>query len=817
MIFYTLRLTIRNLFRQNLFTGINIFGLAVGIATSILILLFILDEMSYDSYHEDVDRIFRVEEKIGYKEESSHWAATPGNMGPMLLERYEEIETSIRILPLYNATIMKRGNLYFNEQQMIMADSNLFDLFTWNFIYGDKKSCLDKPGSLVMTESSAMKYFGKTDVVGEELNTNYHHYKVTAVIEDIPANSHFHFNMVAPLSTLGYKFRSNKLSNASAFYTYVRFTEETEIDEFRIKMQDDVMSFFQLDQDSLEQLGITDFYAEILFNPIREIHLNGDAEKEWLWETNTSWNQINMLALTAILLFLIACMNYMNLFTARSLKRAHEVGIRKVLGASRYRIFGHLMIESAVISLFSIFLALGLIELVLPFFNEYIGKELSLSLSGQPFIVPGLFLVLILIAALSGLYPSLYLSKFSPVSTLNQNFYATIRRGSSLWTRRTLVLLQISISVGLIIASLQINRQLNFIEDKDPGFVKENAMVVQFPGGMIYEQFEKLEQQISQIDGVESVGFSSDIPGNRIGILTVKVPDMVYDYPELINPDSLIGMRTMSVDRSIVDALGFNVVEGRDFNFSDISDSTSAFLINESVVEELGLEDPVGKSFEYHYALDTPKMGKIIGVLSDFHYQSMHKEIDPVVLHIQPVYCRYMVVRMADNTEFAQAEKEIKKVWTGLVPNIPFSSEYIQNTYDEMYKYDESLRTIFFYFTFLTLLIASLGLFGLIMYIIEQRMKNLAIRKVLGAGNSSLALSITKEFFLLTIIANIMVWIPVYFLMDEWFSRFAFKVESSWYIYLMALGISIVITFLSVSFVTVRAVKINPSEILKYD
>jgi putative ABC transport system permease protein len=601
----------------------------------------------------------------------------------------------------------------------------------------------------------------------------------------------------------------------STFYSYIRVADQQSLESLVTKANEQVWEIYDIDIEN-DTTGAADNYTpSLIFQPITDIHLNGHAEKEI--EANSNRKYIFIFSSIALFVLIIACINYMNLATARSARRSREVGLRKVLGANKSNIFNQFMAESYIMCIISLFFALIMVELILPAFIQLTGKDLSLNIIGNPALLISLILILLLVGFISGSYPSLFLARLDPMKILRSSATAGKSNKPALLLRRILVVSQFSISVILIIGTITVYRQLNYIQNKSLGFDKELLMVISSPGDRYFDEIRKLKNDLLSNPHVISSALTSLVPGQRIPFLTVSLPDASETKAE--DAESLsegFGMRVMSGDADVLKTLGISMAEGRDFDPDIQQDETEAFIINQAAVEWLELKNALGTKFNYLYGLENPKEGRIIGVCEDFHFASLHTEVEAVMIHIYANYSRYVIVRLqTDNIQ--KTIRELEEAWTLVFPSIPFSYFFLDTYYDNLYKAETNMGTIMSYFALLAIIIACLGLFGLASYITEQRTKEIGIRKILGASMNSIIKTLSVEFMVLVIISNILAWLPAYFLMSNWLDDFAYRTGLPIWTFAAATLTSFLIAFLTISFQSVKAARANPVDAIKYE
>lgn len=815
MIRNILKISIRYLLKQRAYTYINIFGLAFGLATCILIFVFIQNELSYDNFHENAENIVRLEPRYVGLGEDSHWAASEGSLLPALESRFPEIDHSVKIHFNYQPSMVEYEGIVYSEERIMIADSSFFKVFSFKLLEGDPETALSGTGNLILTRDYATKYFGDEPALNKILKVNDDPYKVSGIVENIPDNSHFHFNIAIALDDLRSKWPGVDSPGPSTFYSYIRVSNQQALESLSTKANEQIWEIYGLDVENDTTGVMEDYDASLIFQPITDIHLNGHAEKEI--EPNSDKKYVYIFVSIALFVLLIACINYMNLATARSSRRSREVGLRKVLGAQPVNIFSQFMAESYILCSISMIIALIMVEIILPGFNHMTGKDLSISVSDNLPLLASLIIIVIVVGFISGSYPSLFLAGLNPMKILRAGRSAGKGNKSALYLRRILVISQFTISVILIIGTISVYRQLHYFQNVQLGFQKEQVLVVSIPARGYQDKIITLKNDLKNNPQILSSSLVSVVPGQRVPFLTVALPDADESTAE--SATSLadgFGMRVMSGDAEILTTLGIEMAAGRNFDPDIQQDEQEAFIINEAAAEWLELENPVGTRFNYIYNVETPKAGKIIGVAKNFHYASLHSEVEPVMIHIYNPYNRYLIIRM-QTEEIQKTLHGIEEAWNDVLPSIPFSHFFLDTYYDNLYKTETNVGTIVTYFAMLAIIIACLGLFGLVSYITEQRTKEIGIRKILGASISSIIKAISFEFMVLVLISNILAWIPAYFLMTNWLDDFAYRTSLGIWIFVLASVISFLIAFLTISFQSIKAALANPVEAIKYE
>jgi putative ABC transport system permease protein len=801
-----LKIALRSLWRQKGYSLINLIGLTVSLTTCLLIFLYVQDELTFDDHWQDSERIYRLENRWTGPDYDYHWAATPGIFIFKIGEHYPEVESFVKVCPAEGIFVVNEES--FSEKSGMYADSLFFDVFNFEFLYGSKETAFNDLYSIVLTESLARKYFGDENPVYKGLQyLNWEQFTVTAVIKDVPDNSHFHFDYLVNMDLMRTLWDGTDADRAQCFYSYIKTTDEAATDALREKVKKDSYEIF----DVPEERQSPDHISETIIQPISDIHLKGHAEKEV--EANGNIQDIYIFISVAIFLLVIACINYMNLATARAVRRGREIGIRKVAGAQRRQIIGQFLGESFMMTLLALLLSVAIAYLLLPYFNAFSGKALSMDIVGNLLLIKILLGLLVIGSLLSGMYPAFVMAGFLPVNVLKSNSLSGRSSRSTLILRRVLVITQFAVSVMMIISVLTIKRQLDFIENKDIGFDKENLLVIPL-AGMTDEEYDVVLAELKTVPGIKSVGSIEYLPGERVPFCSVEIPELARMNPERHGDDNgQTWLRTQHVYlEGTFDALGLEMQSGRWFDDDLATDEDDAFILNEAAVASSGIQDPVGKELWYTWNMDPPKKGTIIGVVKDFHYANFKTKIEPLMIHMYNV--TNMIIKFHPEAT-DEVITDIKGIWKESVPQLPFEYYFLDESFDKLHINDIKLGVITTYFAFLALIIACLGLFGLALYMIEQRSKEIAMRKILGSSVPNILLIIFKEFFWLNIIANAIVWYPAFYFMNRWLGNFEYHVDLSIWSFVITFMASFVIIIISVSYKTIRAANTNPVRYLR--
>jgi putative ABC transport system permease protein len=801
------KIALRNLKNYRAYTAINIVGLAVGLACCIAIMLFVSDELSYDRFNSHADRIYRIHFRAFFNGKDLNFAGSAPPLAPTLVRDFPEVLAVTRVAKFSVPAIRYKGKS-FNEERFFLADSTFFDVFTVRFAKGDPKSALVQPNGVVITEEMAEKYFGDEDPMGKIINADRtKDYVVTGVVDGFPRNSHFRFDFLGSLT--GHPGIRDQVWVHPSIYTYALFREGTEPSAFEKKMNDDLRKYIGPQVKAVAGLTFDEFESKgnlIRFNlqPMTSIHLHSHLDYEI--EANSDIAFVYILSAIAVAILLVACINFMNLSTARSERRAKEVGIRKTLGSNRARLIAQFMTESMVLSVFSVLLAMGLIELLLPLFNEISGKQVGLDLLGNARTIPVLGLLAIIVGILAGSYPSFYLSSFTPSRTLNQ---VNRKGGHKSLLRSTLVVSQFVVSIVLLISTLVIYSQLKYIQDRDLGFDRELVVVVRNTD-KLGQRVGSFENELRANSAVLNVTNSSDVPGDQNGNNTFK--------PEGSAVGEARSLRTMQCDYDFANTYRIKMVAGRFFSQMHPSDSM-AVVLNESAVKSLNLSKPIGTNLMVLNGLgaEAPKM-KIVGIMRDFNYQSLHEEVRPLVVGMFPraALGRFMSVRIAPQN-LGRAVSSIQDTWKKYAGDEAFVCNFMDQTLEHQYRADIRTGRLAAMFSILAIFIACLGLLGLAAFMTERRTKEIGIRKVLGASVTEVIALLVATFTKWLLIANIVAWPLAYFAIDKWLQNFAYRTDISLWSFVASGGFALLVALATVSLHAIKAATANPVDALKYE
>jgi len=800
-----LKSAFRNIKRHPFISFINIFGLTVGLTCCLLILTYVINERSYDKYNKNADDIYRVT-RIFYsapKVESLHLSAVAPPFGPLLQTAFSDIKKMTRTLP-NGTTSFKYKEKLFNEQNAFFADRNFFDFFNVPVLKGDGHKGLAEPYSVMLTPAIAKKYFGDADPMNKTviLANNKRGFKVTGIFNPFPANSHMHPDILLSFTTLndntiyGEKQLATNFGN-NAFYTYLMFPKGYNVDHIRSQLPDFLDNYVHL-QGMPGNLKTHNTTA-LTLQKLTDIHLTSHLDDEI--EENGNSTRVYIFSAIALFILLIACINYMNLSTARSTLRAREIGIRKVVGAQRKEIIAQFLSESVLITYVSLLMAFGLTALLLPAVGKMSGLQLDInSLLSTQVLLPVLVLPFA-IGLISGIYPAMFMSSFIPVKVLK----GILKVNTSTFSfRKILVVLQFSISIVLIVATIVVFRQLRYIQDKDLGFSKDHVLTMQYDGSLS-KQFDAFRNDLLKNPNIKEISRSSRIPSGRL------LDDQNASVLEGGSLQPLkVDLKQLSVDPGFIPTFGIEMAAGRNFS-KDIKTDSNKWVINEATVKTLGWKTPenaLNKEIKYGNVT-----GYVIGVMKDFHFESLHQPIIPMLL-LMDQYLNRLSVKI-DGRNVQSSISTIQDTWQKYQPNVPFDYTFLDEKFQKLYDSEQQQGSLFTIFSCIAIFIACLGLFGLSAFTISQRVKEIGVRKVLGASVPQIVIELSKDFLLLVVIAAVIALPIAGFFMHQWLIGFAFRINLSWWMFLLAGVIALIIAFATISFQSVKAALSNPVKSLR--
>ena len=780
-----IKVIIRNLKKNKLFSFINIFGLAIGMACTILILLWVQDELSFDKFNKNADNIYRVVENQYYAGGKLFpVAVTPGPLAKSLKDNYPEIINSTRFN--YSKRTLRYGNNVF-DQEMAFADPAFLKIFTYPLERGNPDDALNEPNSIVMTKETAAKYFGTEDPIGKSIIINDSlNLKVTGILKDIPGNSHLKLEAIIPFEFQKKLGRDLTLWSNNAYYTYVQLQPNALLSDVDAKIKNEIKK---------NNKGST---TDIYLQPLLKIHLYSagkyTADIGGLGNIET----VNIFSLIALIVLFIACINFMNLSTAKAAKRAKEVGMRKVIGAGRFQIIKQFYTESILFALVALIIALLISDLMLNSFNHLAGKEISFGSLGSTTFA-GLIILTVLTGLFAGSYPAIYLSSFLPIKVLKADSQTS--GGGSLF-RKVLVVTQFSLSLILIIGTIIVSKQLNYIKSKDLGFNRENVI-----GFKINENvrlnLETIKNELKQNPKIISVAASNVNPT----YVSNSTSSLNWEGK---NPNDLLLFHFMFTDQDFVKTFKMKMVDGR-FYSKDYGSDTTSIVLNQEAAKVTGMKNPIGKNL----TMWGTKL-KIIGIVKNFNFKPLETKIEPMVIRNAKNLLRTMYVRVKPG-DLPNTVNYIKDVYKKFSPSAPFNYHFLDEDFDNLYKSETRMQTIFGYFAIFAILISCLGLFGLASYIAERRTKEIGIRKVLGANIFNITYLLSLDFTKWVLISNLIAWPIAYYFMNKWLQEFAYRTDISLWVFPLSGLLVLLVALLTVSYQAFKVALINPVKSLKYE
>ena len=800
---------LRNLLRNKSVSFINISGLSVGIACSLLIAAYVVDEANYDDFYKDGELLYRVQLHRTFPGRESWFATSPIPMGGTLSQNMPEVEQATRLFRIFNEVQVSQNRVdNFYETRVLAADSNFFKVFSLPLLRGNKEDALRTPNSVVLTETSANRYFGHTNVVGESLELQDSlNFKVTAVIEDLPKRSHFEFDLLLSFNSFPQVYRNN-FWGAYICYNYVKLKEDATPTSVEEKIPSLVEQYMAPQVEAIVGSKYEDYVAagnvhNYFLLPVRDIHLNSNYQNEI--KPNGSLTNVYFFSLISVLILMIACFNFMNLSTAASVKRAKEVGMRKVLGSQKKWLIIQFITESVVLTTVSSIIAGIFFFYALPFFNDLAGKNISPFDFSWAIAIPILILLILFVGLFAGSYPAFFISSFSTLNILKGGLKL---RNSRFSLRNILVVAQFAVSIFLVIATLLIFRQTNHMRDQRLGFDKEKILVIERANSL-----SNVEQFMNSLKGnsaVSEVSATAHVPGRLLGGGTFEAIGIPATERFLF--------RAMNVDYDFADAYGLKLKSGRFFDHNLQSD-TASIVINEATAKMVGWDDPIGKEV-------LPTAGnrrKVIGVVEDFNFASLHEKITPLVFFgiskdaLEQNPPALLSVRIEGGNQVQEIVNSIENTWNEWNEGEEMEYSFLDAEFDALYQQEQNFASIFSVFAMLAIFIAIVGVLGLSAFIAAQRIKEVGVRKVLGASTSQLLLLLSSDFVKLVLVANLLVAPVAYFAIGKWLQNYPYSTGIPYDIMVITTVLSLMIIVSTVSFHAYKAAITNPAKTLKYE
>ncbi|MEO2062794.1 MAG: ABC transporter permease [Christiangramia sp.] len=791
----------RNIIKNKGTFSVNIIGLALGIASVIMIMLYVSSELSYDRFNEKADRIVRVVFKAQINGEQMKEAVVMAPVAQTLKNDLPEVTDATRLAKSYNNRLEYNGT-YYGQSSMGYVDPNFFKVFTLPITNGNQKTPLDKPNTVVISEKLASNIFGNADPVGKTITvTNRDEdYTISAVMKDVPENSHFHFDILA--STLGYANAKKTTWMESDFFTYLVLKKDADIAEVEAKLPAITKKY--MGPQMIDAIGMSyeefqkDNELGLFLQPLTDIHLHSDFSDATTLEQGGDIKYVYIFSIVAIFMLVIACINFMNLATASASKRSKEVGIRKVLGSNKKQLIYQFLAEAFISTILATILAIMIFAIFLPGFNQLAGKSIEFISLLKPIYILSLFGLILLITVLAGGYPAFYLSSFNPLNALKSKFSGS---GKNSGIRGGLVVFQFVISAGLILSTLVVKEQMSYIQNKDIGYEKDQLLVVRNTY-LLGNNEDSFIQEIKNDPRVENVTHSAFVPAgesdNEVGGI-------------FLNGQFLRRMFFYNVDENYIPTMGMELLAGRNFSKSYGTEKDNV-IINEKAAEALGFgKDAIGKTFQRDTD-EGPRDIHVIGIIKDFNWKSLHQEIDPLILKMNPY--GGMIIR-SKTADMSGIVENLNSDWNSYNPKEALNYSILDDSYNHTYLKERKMGTILTLFAILTIIVACLGLFGLVTFTAEQRFKEIGIRKVLGSSAAQIVALLSKDFIKLVGISFLIAFPLSYYLMNKWLQDFAFRVEIKWYLFLLAAVITLGIAFLTIGIKSFRAASMNPIKSLK--
>ena len=790
-----LKIALRHIKRQKGYSFINIFGLAVGMTCCILILLYIQFELSYDKYHENADRIYRLAVKGKMGGETLNIPKSSHPMAETLYRDFPEVQNVVKLSRIERGFVRYGENKFYDR--IFYTDKSIFDIFSFPMINGDPESALAAANTAVITEDMARKYFknkdpiGKVLIIHDEFN-NQDNFTVTGIIKNVPENSHFTFDILCSFETIfanppGYYRKWERL----LFYTYILLQKNYDHKVLEKKFTALIDANIST---NLKNMGVT---LELYLQPLTSIHLNSHLQEEISVNGNKSY--IYIFSVIAIFILLIACINFMNLSTACALIRAKEIGVRKVIGADRSKLIMQFFSESLFYSFLTFIIALILVILFFPVISSLSGKMISFSSVYSFRLIPGFLGLIIFVGLIAGSYPAFVLSSFQPIKAVKGGLSSNIRSSR---LRNILVVFQFAVTIIFILGTVVVLKQLSYMKKRSLGFNKEHVIVFPFWSSNL------IKNELRTLPSVINVGSSSHVPGEG----TYRNPYI----PEGYDNDQKQWMNELYIDRDFINVMGIDIVEGRNFLHESTSDVNGSCIINETAVKKFGWDNPVGKTIREITESGSYPERKVIGVVKDFHTVSLHKLIEPLIMIFNPGMLKTFAVKIRSGN-IKETLNSLRNKWKEIYPYRPIEYHFLDESFDSQYKSDERLSKIYTYFTIIAVFVACIGLFGLVSFVADRRVKEIGIRKALGATVMNIVRMLSREFLLLVFFANIIAWPIAFFIMKKWLQNFAYRTDFGLWIFVLSGLTALAIALLTVSYQSVKAARANPVDSIRYE
>jgi putative ABC transport system permease protein len=791
-----IKVAIRNSIRSKFFSLTNIIGLVIGMTVCLLILMYVISELSYENFHDNRDRIYRICLEWGKEENKMKFAGSMPAIAPVLEAQIPEVIKATRIRKDYNAVIIDRDNHPVEEKNLFFADPAIFDIFSFKIKKGNKSSILVEPFTAVISQSVARRYFGDKTPLGETLKYGDFPLKITGIFEDIPTSTHLSCEILVSYSTRKAlnQYPQKPWNHWGDDFTYLLLPDDVDLKALAQKMNDLLLK------------NTDEWFAsrmKLIIQPINEIHWDIEARGDIGPKGNK--NYIYLFLSAALLILFVACFNFMNLSTSHYFKRMKEVGIRKVIGARQNQLIKQFLTESLFIVLISIIISFASFETVHPFLYSYLNSTLVLESFHFQYLYAIIIGLIIFVGIFTGGYPAFYISRLKPVEILKKKSQFMTANVSF---RKILIVLQFAISIILIIGSIIIFKQLDYMKNSDLGFEKHNVVLIQVPYGdeKLKQNYTVLRDELLKNSAIVSVSSAYTVPGinskMNISVLKAGAP-----------PESSVNLQALPADYGYASALNLSILAGRDFSKEFSLDKSESVILNQSAVRALSLQKPIGTKLKIP---GDEHSREVIGVVADFHIQSLHHKINPMLIYINPGMMVTIAIKILPES-IPFIFDFIKITWNRVLPDIAFNYRLLEDTYDQLYTAEKKTGILLSVFSLLAVFISCLGLLGMASLIASQKTKEMGVRKVLGATTTSILVLFSKEFSLWIIIANTIAWPIIWFVMNKWLQNFAYRSDINWWIFIIAGFISLLIALITISSQALRAAHSNPIEALRYE
>lgn len=798
-----LKVTLRSLWRNKVHALINLLGLSLGLACCLLVVMYIQDELTYDTVHENRDRIFRVSTNMTQNGELSRYATSSMRVGPGLAADYPEVQAFCRFILRMDPITVQYGDQVFNEMHFQMTDTSITDVFSLEFVEGSAAQAI-RPQSVAICTSLREKYFGSASAVGKFLRLNGRDYEVSAVFADLPANTDLPIRALTSIQNLPAEAQQNFMRDWGRiiFYTYLMFDEPGAAQGFDEKLD----QFAEAYTIPFWQENGIDGEIRYQLTPLKDLHFTEGMEYDTR-KGNKSY--LYIFAMAGIFLLLIACFNYVNLSVAQSTKRSMEVGVRKAAGAGQQQLIQQFLGESIILTFLSLILAIALVELILPGFNSLADKRFEFMDVFQPSLLLAMLGLILFVGLVAGSYPALYLAAIRPSEVLKGQW----KLSGNNWLRKGLVLTQFTISLGLIIATLVVGEQMRFMKNQDLGFHSDQVLVLKIAAGdtTLRQKLPAFTEELHSLPGIASIATAGrQVPGEQTGSLLFRV-----EKDGRLKEDHF---NVISVDEDYLKVLEIELLSGRNFERSRQTDPEQAFIVNEAFVRYMGWEDPLEKRLQWGLQPNDQAVydGRVVGVIKDYRYASLHNVVEPLVWLYNPDSPGRLILNM-EGQQLGGTIAQIKRKWSQFDPNHPLDMFFLDEFFNQQYQNEERLMSVFSWFSILTIVIACMGLFGLASFITQQRTKEIGIRKVMGADPKQIIFLLSRDFMWLVLVALIIAVGVAAWAISDWLDAFSVRTSMPWYLFICAGLGAMLLAFVTTSFHAMRAARMKPSRTMRME